>query len=184
MIRPANLLRLFAGPIRARPVQTAPTALLARRFLETQTTSPAPTPQPPINISSSETSPSSASASEASTTESRFSPSSKSSQSPSSSSTLPSSSPSPARTRPALPYYVGRTASNELAVYHLAKRGGNKKLTTVKKVEGDRAKFRAALAAALHLKEKEVVINSVTGHIIVPGHRKAEVQKWLADQGF
>jgi large subunit ribosomal protein L49 len=91
-------------------------------------------------------------------------------------------------------------------VYHLAKRGGNKKLTTVKKVEGDRAKFRAALAAALNLKEKEVVINSVTGHIIVPvsssalfvflrkrrqvtdilgqGHRKAEVQKWLADQGF
>jgi large subunit ribosomal protein L49 len=53
-------------------------------------------------------------------------------------------------------------------VYHLAKRGGNKKLTSIKKVEGDRARFRAALARDLGVPEKGVVVNNLTGHVIVP----------------
>lgn len=52
-------------------------------------------------------------------------------------------------------------------MYQLAKRGGNKKLTLIKKVEGDRARFQAALAQELGVEEKTVVVNNLTGHVLV-----------------
>jgi hypothetical protein len=52
-------------------------------------------------------------------------------------------------------------------VYQLAKRGGNKKLTLIKKVEGDRTRFQSALAQELGVEEKAVVVNNLTGHVIV-----------------
>jgi large subunit ribosomal protein L49 len=62
---------------------------------------------------------------------------------------------------------VARTPSGNLAVYELAKRGGNKKLTLLKKIEGDRAALRAALAEGLKMSEKDVKLNTLTGHLRV-----------------
>ncbi|KAH6637125.1 mitochondrial large subunit ribosomal protein-domain-containing protein [Chaetomium tenue] len=96
----------------------------------------------------------------------------------------PASTPSTTPTTTSHPYTVHRTPSNQLAVYHLSKRGGNMKLTAIKKVEGDRARFRAALAQELGVEEKTVVVNNLTGHVIVKGHQKNAVTGWLEKQGF
>lgn len=72
------------------------------------------------------------------------------------------------RPRPTnLPFRVSRTPGNNLPVYELAKRGGNKKLTTIKKIEGDRMVFKEKLAEGLGLDLKKVAINSLTGHVTV-----------------
>ncbi|AEO58529.1 hypothetical protein MYCTH_2305931 [Thermothelomyces thermophilus ATCC 42464] len=158
MLRPATLLRGFATPSRLALRQTAlSTTPLARAYS---------TPSQPPSTTTTTT---------RTTTASNPPPSSS-----------PAAQEPASVTQPqvAKPYFVRRTPSNQLAVYHLAKRGGNKKLTTIKKVEGDRARFRSALAQGLGLPEKGVVVNNLTGHIIVPGHRKEEVTGWLEKQGF
>ena len=68
---------------------------------------------------------------------------------------------------PPLPYHVHRTASQKLPIYHLAKRGGNLHQTRIRKIEGDVEKLREELVATLALREETVVINRLTGHIII-----------------
>ena len=76
-----------------------------------------------------------------------------------------SSPPSPSF--PSLPYHVHRTASQELPIYHLAKRGGNLHQTRIRKIEGDRVKLRDELQESLGLKKENAVINQVTGQIVL-----------------
>lgn len=83
-----------------------------------------------------------------------------------------------------LPYRVLRTPSQQLPIYNLAKRGGNLKQTRLRKIEGDINVLRAHLQKALGLEDKEVVINQLTRHIIVKGHRKADIAKFLEDRKF
>lgn len=68
-----------------------------------------------------------------------------------------------------LPYHITRTPSGNLAVYHEAKRGGNKKLTVIKKVAGDSHALRrdlvSELGPELGLAERAVRVNAVTGHV-------------------
>ena len=52
-------------------------------------------------------------------------------------------------------------------MYHLAKRGGNKKLTQIKKVQGDGQALRRDLAQFLGLDVKEVRVKVPTGHVEV-----------------
>lgn len=68
--------------------------------------------------------------------------------------------------RTLLPYFVQRTPSNILPVYKEAKRGGNLKLTKVRKISGDVKRLHSDLKAYLELSESEIVINSVTQNII------------------
>lgn len=79
------------------------------------------------------------------------------------------SSPHPstpaAATRPPRPYLVSRTPSLNLPVYNDSKRGGNKKLTILKKIEGDARALKDALRTELGLEEGQIKINHVTGHI-------------------
>jgi large subunit ribosomal protein L49 len=49
----------------------------------------------------------------------------------------------------------------------MAKRGGNMKLTKLRRIEGDVTALRNDLREALGLEEKEVTINQLTRHIIV-----------------
>ncbi|KAL2193234.1 mitochondrial large subunit ribosomal protein-domain-containing protein [Corynascus similis CBS 632.67] len=154
MLRPITLLRARAAPSRLILTQFVPSTPPLARAYST---------------------PSATTTTTGATTVSNIPPTSSSASQESA-----SSSPDPTPK----PYYVRRTPSNQLAVYHLAKRGGNKKLTTIKKVEGDRARFRLALAQGLGLQEKGVVVNNLTGHVIIPGHRKEEVTGWLEKQGF
>lgn len=65
------------------------------------------------------------------------------------------------------PYRITRTPSNNYPIYTLAKRGGNMKLTKLRRIEGDVSVLRKDLQLALGMDEKEVVINQLTRHIIV-----------------
>ncbi|KAK4464436.1 mitochondrial large subunit ribosomal protein-domain-containing protein [Cladorrhinum samala] len=82
------------------------------------------------------------------------------------------------------PFLVGRTPSTNFAVYQRAKRGGNKFLTVIKKVEGDRAKFKESLAAGLGINLSDVTVNNLTGHVVVAGHRKPQIEEWLKKEGL
>lgn len=66
-----------------------------------------------------------------------------------------------------LSYHVHRTASQQLPVYHLAKRGGNLHQTRVRKIDGNIADLRNDLQRALGLKEEHITINQLTKHIII-----------------
>ncbi|KAI9676931.1 MAG: hypothetical protein M1817_006770 [Caeruleum heppii] len=64
-------------------------------------------------------------------------------------------------------YFVQRTHSQNLPVFHQAKRGGNLRQTRIQKVEGDVTALKAQLVHQLGLDPKEVVINNLTKHIII-----------------
>ena len=66
-----------------------------------------------------------------------------------------------------LPYYIHRTASQQLPIYKLAKRGGNLRQTRLRKVEGDIARLRTDLQEALSLEDEHIKINQLTKHIII-----------------
>lgn len=85
---------------------------------------------------------------------------------------------------PNLPYFVNRTPNNELPIYTLKKRGGNLKLTKVRKVDGRKEILRDELRVALGLAENEAVINQLTGHIVLKGHHKPRIQKFLRERMF
>ena len=109
-----------------------------------------------------------------------------------------------------LPYHVERTPSSNLPIYTVAKAGGTKHLTLIRKVSGDLMALKNDLTAALPplrsnrevgqlspsairraelnaRKSKSsdpVTINSTTGHVIVKGWRKEEIGKFLKDRGM
>jgi len=62
---------------------------------------------------------------------------------------------------------VSRTHTKNLPVYLETKRGGNLKITTIKKVDGDKQLMRQNLAEAMGLGEDQVQLNPTTGHIVV-----------------
>ena len=68
---------------------------------------------------------------------------------------------------PPLPYHVHRTASQQLPIYHLAKRGGNLHQTRIRKIDGNLMELKKDLRQALGLKEEQIAINSLTKHIII-----------------
>ncbi|KAK5135030.1 hypothetical protein LTR08_005690 [Meristemomyces frigidus] len=85
---------------------------------------------------------------------------------------------------PNLPYFVTRSPSNELPIYTLKKRGGNLKMTRVKKVDGQVEALRTALVEALGLPEKECSVNPITRHVMMKGHLKPQVEKFLRERMF
>ncbi|KAI1114011.1 mitochondrial large subunit ribosomal protein-domain-containing protein [Nemania sp. NC0429] len=66
-----------------------------------------------------------------------------------------------------LPYFVGRNNLNNLSIYHKAKRGGNYKITVLKRGEGDLASLKQDIQQALQLPDDEISINSQTKHIML-----------------
>ncbi|KAE9369580.1 hypothetical protein N431DRAFT_413728 [Stipitochalara longipes BDJ] len=79
------------------------------------------------------------------------------------------------------PYRVSLTPSKNYPIYTLAKRGGNMKLTKLRRIEGDVNALRNDLRQALGMDEKEVTINQLTRHIIVKGHKKPEIENFLKE---
>lgn len=71
----------------------------------------------------------------------------------------------PTGPRPPPPFVINRTPSNNLPVYFLTKRGGNKKLTLIRKLEGDRVALAQWLAEDLGLEKKQVRVKSPTNHV-------------------
>ncbi|KAK5713927.1 54S ribosomal protein img2, mitochondrial [Elasticomyces elasticus] len=85
---------------------------------------------------------------------------------------------------PNLAYFVTRTPSKELPVYQLTKRGGNLKITRVRKIDGRREVLRDELRTELGLQEKDAVVNAITGHVVLKGWWKKEVTGFLARRRF
>ncbi|KAK4549119.1 hypothetical protein LTR36_007575 [Oleoguttula mirabilis] len=85
---------------------------------------------------------------------------------------------------PNLPYFVTRTPSNELPIYTLRKRGGNLKMTRVKKVDGKVDTLRDELRGVLGLQEKDCQVNPVTRHVVLKGHHKPQIEKYLRERMF
>ncbi|KAK5173013.1 uncharacterized protein LTR77_003135 [Saxophila tyrrhenica] len=89
---------------------------------------------------------------------------------------------------PNLAYFVNRTRSNELPVYTDSKRGGNLKLTLVRKVDGEvetlRNDLRRMLGKRVGLEDERVVVNGVTRQVVIKGHYKPEVEKFLRERRF
>ena len=85
---------------------------------------------------------------------------------------------------PNLAYFVTRTPSNELPVYTLRKRGGNLKMTRVKKVDGRVEMLRDDLRSALGLAEAEALVNPITKHVMLKGHHGKAVEQFLRERMF
>ncbi|EAU35119.1 conserved hypothetical protein [Aspergillus terreus NIH2624] len=85
-----------------------------------------------------------------------------------------------------LPYFIRRTASNQLPVYLVTKAGGTKQQTKIQKTEGDLDALRTDLARYLNIdpKSPDVTINRLNGHIVVKGWRKPEILKFLSERNF
>ncbi|PYI10151.1 hypothetical protein BO78DRAFT_306686 [Aspergillus sclerotiicarbonarius CBS 121057] len=91
-----------------------------------------------------------------------------------------------------LPYFIRRTASNQLPVYLVTKAGGTKQQTKIQKTEGDMDALRSDLARYLGVesgdprapKSQDVTINRLNGHIVVKGWRKPEILKFLMERNF
>lgn len=64
-------------------------------------------------------------------------------------------------------YWVTKTGTKGIPVYHLKKRGGNLHQTKVRRIEGDIMAMKTDLQRALGLEDKEIVINQLTHHIII-----------------
>ncbi|KAK0926805.1 54S ribosomal protein img2, mitochondrial [Friedmanniomyces endolithicus] len=85
---------------------------------------------------------------------------------------------------PNLAYFVTRTPSKELPVYQLTKRGGNMKLTRIRKIDGRPETLRDALRVELNLGDKEAVVNAVTRQVVLKGFWKKEVDLFLRRRMF
>ncbi|KAI1158608.1 mitochondrial large subunit ribosomal protein-domain-containing protein [Nemania serpens] len=83
-----------------------------------------------------------------------------------------------------LPYFVGRNNLNNLAIYQKSKRGGNYKITILKRGEGDLAALKQDLKDVLQVPEDEVSVNSRTSHIVLKGHKRDEIKNFLHTLGF
>lgn len=117
-----------------------------------------------------------------------------------------------APSRPNLPYLVSRTPSNNLPVYDESKAAGSKKLTLIRKIQGDHKALMADLNAGLAIPPEDMTINPVTRHIVIKvrfgafshphlrevvastswwsasdflqGRHTQAIKDWLAKQGF
>lgn len=71
-----------------------------------------------------------------------------------------------------------------MPVYTDKKRGGNLRLTTVRKITGDLHALREELQMWLSKKEQDVTVNTLTGHVIVKGHDSGRIAEFLTARGM
>ncbi|KAL7619400.1 Mitochondrial large subunit ribosomal protein [Parahypoxylon ruwenzoriense] len=83
-----------------------------------------------------------------------------------------------------LPYFVGKNNLNNFSVYELSKQGGNRKITLLKKGEGDLIALRDDIREVLQMNLGDVSVNSRTGHIVIKGHKRDQVLNFLYQVGF
>ncbi|EOA89919.1 hypothetical protein ACJQWK_02880 [Exserohilum turcicum] len=81
-------------------------------------------------------------------------------------------------------YTVSRSTNKNLPIYTDYKRGGNLHQTLVRKITGDVMALRDELRVFLNKKDEDVIINSLTRHIVVKGHHANEITQFLVARGF
>lgn len=57
-------------------------------------------------------------------------------------------------------------------------------LTRVRKIDGNVEALRDELTAALRLEPKQAVVNPLTRQVVLKGHRKPEVERFLRERMF
>jgi len=57
-------------------------------------------------------------------------------------------------------------------------------MTRVKKIDGRVETLRDELRGALGLGEKEALVNPVTGHVVLKGHHRDQVERFLRERMF
>lgn len=85
---------------------------------------------------------------------------------------------------PNLPYFITRTRNQELPVYHDRKRGGNLLVTYIKKVDGSLVALRNTIRDLLNVPEENVVMNERTRQVVIKGHYKQTIEKFLRERRF
>ncbi|NWR95361.1 RM49 protein, partial [Furnarius figulus] len=85
---------------------------------------------------------------------------------------------------PDLPYFVRRSRHHNLPVYLEVRKGGNRKITTLRGVRGDLWALERDLRAFLGVPELPVQVNEVTGTLRLKGHWGTELRQWLLQKGF
>lgn len=108
--------------------------------------------------------------------------------------TGPSVSANITRATSTFPFIITRTASRNLPVYETAKNGGNRHITSIRKISGNIEELATTVRGALNLpehivdvkgrKKDTVVINWTTNQVVIRGWRGAEVKKWAELSGF
>ena len=84
----------------------------------------------------------------------------------------PIMAPTVQETTPTEEYFVRRTPTRNLPIYQLAKRGGNLKVTRIRKVEGERGSLVDQLKKHLDPQPEWIRVNSLSGLI----HMKVSVE--------
>jgi len=85
-----------------------------------------------------------------------------------------------------LPYYVQRIhPSGQLPIYTQFKGHRTLKQTKVRKISGDVQRLMREIKEYLDIEQdKDCAVNAVTGHIVVKGHWKGELDRFLVSKGF
>ncbi|XP_062456813.1 large ribosomal subunit protein mL49 [Rhea pennata] len=87
---------------------------------------------------------------------------------------------------PALPYFVRRSRMHNVPVYRQLTKG-NRKMTVIRKIEGDiwalEGELKAFLAP-LAGRQPLTQVNELTGTLRIKGHFDGEVRAWLLQKGF
>ncbi|KAI8324160.1 hypothetical protein GQ54DRAFT_296315 [Martensiomyces pterosporus] len=80
------------------------------------------------------------------------------------------------------PYFIHRTRFQSLPVYTDIRNGGTRKLTLVRRIEGDLEALRSDLSKALD--DGSIQIKGVSRQLVIKGDRLSEVRAWLTKKGF
>jgi large subunit ribosomal protein L49 len=81
-------------------------------------------------------------------------------------------------------YFVHRTVSRALPVYTDYRNGRTRRLTIIRKVDGDAQQLRADLIKELEIPQEHVTVNKLNGHVTVKGIVARDVTEWLSGKGF
>ncbi|KAJ2612372.1 mitochondrial large ribosomal subunit [Coemansia sp. RSA 1365] len=80
------------------------------------------------------------------------------------------------------PYYIRRTRFQSLPVYTEIRNGRTRKLTILRRIDGDLGALRADISKALD--EESVVVKAISRQLVIKGDRSTELRKWLTEKGF
>ncbi|KAJ1887070.1 mitochondrial 54S ribosomal protein img2 [Coemansia sp. S100] len=80
------------------------------------------------------------------------------------------------------PYFIHRTRFQSLPVYTDVKNGKTRKLTIVRRIEGDLEALRSDMSKALS--DSSIQIKKASQQLVIKGERSDEVRAWLTRSGF
>ncbi|KAI9293407.1 hypothetical protein K502DRAFT_325347 [Neoconidiobolus thromboides FSU 785] len=81
-----------------------------------------------------------------------------------------------------LPYFVRRTKYLSLPVYSEFKNGNTRKLTIVRRIQGDLTQLKTDLLT--QFPEWTISISQINSQIVIKGQKCHEVRDWLSNKGF